>query len=143
MAKAKVFVDSSVFIAALLSRTGGSFYILTTFHDHVQFCTNDYVIEEVERILKDKFRFSSLRTQFFLLLGIAELRIDDNPSRRKIESVRHVIAANDAPILAGALSVCDYLLTLDNDFFTASCVDFSNMKGLRTVKPREFIQSYV
>lgn len=42
MQKTKVFVDSSVFIAAALSSRGGSFYILSGLQEQFEFITNQY-----------------------------------------------------------------------------------------------------
>ena len=47
MDKPSAFVDSSVFIAAILSSSGGSFYILNNFADKVIFKTNNYVLDEI------------------------------------------------------------------------------------------------
>ena len=49
MLKNRVFVDSSILIAALLSSRGGSFYILTQLKDEFQFQINDYTLEEIAK----------------------------------------------------------------------------------------------
>jgi|GEM_PF-2223432 len=44
MAKPCIFLDTSIFIAALLSKRGGSFYILTSLHAIVDFKISEYVL---------------------------------------------------------------------------------------------------
>ena len=78
--KSRVFLDSSVLIAAALSTQGGSFYVLTQLSSVCEFQINDYVLEETTRVLATKFRAKPhLRTGLFLLLGVASVLILENP----------------------------------------------------------------
>jgi len=143
MAKPRVFLDSSVLIAAVLSPIGGSSYALRNFHSFVSFQTNDYVLEEVERILKSKFsRQPRLRTDLFLLLGITSIEVMPNPPKQQVVAAQKWISRNDAPILASALSASDYLVTLDNEFFKSEIVSLADQENQRLiiVKPKEFIE---
>ena len=143
MVKPKVFLDSSVLIAAILSPTGGSAYILSNFHSLVSFQINEYVFREVERILKSKFSSRlSLHNSFFLLLGVAGIEVVPNPSKQQVLKAFKWISQNDAPILASALLSSDYLLTLDNEFFGNKVMKLAQQKRrmLLIVKPREFIE---
>lgn len=143
MDKPRVFLDSSVLIAALLSPIGGSSYILGNFHSLIFFQTNEYVLEEVERILRSKFfRQPHLRTDLFLLLGVAGIAIIPNPPKNQVVAAQKWISRNDAPILASALSSSDYLLTLDNEFFKSEIRNFVDReyKTFMVVKPKEFIE---
>ena len=141
MAKPKVFVDSSCIIASLLSSKGGSFYILNTLTDEFEFQTNDYGLREIQEVFKSKFfHHPGLQTKLFLLLGSARVNILPNPSRRDKTRFSKYISANDAPILASAIKYCDYLLTLDNEFFSKGIIKLAESKGLTILKPKEFIQ---
>jgi predicted nucleic acid-binding protein len=143
MAKNRVFLDSSVLITAVLSSRGGSFYILTQLNDLCEFQTNEYVLEEVQRILG--FKFSSkpeLKTTLFLILGSASIQVFSNRPIKDLRSFTKIINKEDAPILASAIKYGSYLLTLDNDFFQKRVLYFAHQKGLIILKPREFINLF-
>ena len=55
MHKPIVFLDSSVIIAALLSGQGGSSYVLNQLRWDFHFQINEYVLAEVQEIIKTKF----------------------------------------------------------------------------------------
>lgn len=142
MNKKVVFVDTSVFISALLSHTGGSAYILNILHDKISFCINEYVFEELNRIIQNKFSHLSLDSKLFLLLGIAEVKVLRNPTLHSISSIGKLISKEDAPVLAGALESSDYLVTLDNEFFHTDIVSYCKEKNLKIVKPKDLIQNF-
>lgn len=138
----RVFVDSSVFIAAILSPHGGSFYILTNLKDTYSFQTNEYVLEEVARVLDIKFtEHKNLKNLFFLLLGTAEVEILSTPKSKDLVQLKKILNKEDTPILASAIANSDFLLTLDNDFFAKPCIDFSYKHGLVIVKPRDLLRN--
>jgi predicted nucleic acid-binding protein len=139
----RVFLDASVLIAATLSSSGGSFYLLTHLRDRFDFHTNDYVFEEVTTVLGKKFPDrSDLRSKLFLLLGWVPIRIVPDASNEAVQLLAGLINKEDAPILASALSRSSYLLTLDQDFFSEPVLIFSKSKGLLIVKPKEFIERH-
>ena len=141
MHKPKVFLDSSVLIAALLSSRGGSFYILTQMRNGFSFHINEYVFTEVGEVLKTKFAARpDLQKNLFLLLGLANMSTVPNPSKPEVRRAAKVISKNDAPILASALAHCDYLVTLDKEFLTPSILANADKKGLSILTPGSFIQ---
>jgi len=143
MAKNRVFLDSSVLITAVLSSRGGSFYILTQLNDICEFQTNEYVLEEVQRILGSKFSSApELKTKLFLILGSASVHVFSNQPAKDLKSFTKIINKEDAPILASATKYSSYLLTLDNDFFQKDVVYFAKQRNLVIIKPREFINSF-
>lgn len=143
MAKPKVFLDSSVLIAAVLSTRGGSFYILTHFRDKCEFQISEYVLEETIKVLNQKFKDrEDLKGKLFLLLGWARVKVLSNPSHRKLKTIEKLMNIEDAPILASALGANSYLLTLDNDFLDEKLLSFARSKRLIILKPREFIQKF-
>lgn len=143
MAKAKVFLDSSVIITALLSTRGGSFYILDNLKDNFDFQTNDYGLREIQEILKSKFANEpALLGRMFLLLGTAGATILPSPGKKERNSFAKYISVNDAPILASAAKHSDYLLTLDNEFFKPKILEMAEKKSLRILKPKAFIENF-
>ena len=146
MAKNKVFLDSSILITAVLSQSGGSFYILNTFRDNIdfEFQTNDYVFDEISEVLERKFSASeNLKSKLFLLIGLTPVKILNDPSKSKTDTAAKVVNKKDAPILASAIMYSDYLLTLDNDFLTDTIIKFAQKKNLIILKPKEFIEKFI
>lgn len=140
MEKDKVFLDSSILIAALLSSQGGSFYILDQLFSIYELQINEYVLEETMRVLATKFHEKpELKTTLFLMIGIARIQILPNPSLKQIKNLEKVLNPEDAPILASAWEHSAYLISLDKDFFAHKVVEFIKNKNLLILKPREFI----
>ena len=140
MAKPKVFVDSSVLIAATLSVSGGSSRLLTGMGQFFDFVINDYVLGESLMVLTHKFQDSAhLKSHLLSLLGAGEVAVLKNPSAKLVKSTARIIDLTDAPILAGALDDCNYLVTLDNDFFSPDVLTYRGLRNLKIVKPKELI----
>ena len=143
MANDKVFLDSSVLIAAVLSSRGGSFYILTSLKDTYEFKINEYVLEETSRVLDVKFASApGLKSRLFLLLGTAEIKILQDPSPAALRLLAKIINPEDAPILASALRESRYLITLDEDFLVDQVRNFAKRQHLAVVRPREFLERH-
>lgn len=134
----KVFVDSSVIIAALLSETGGSFYLLTHGAGRYQFQFNNYVLDEVMEVLGRKFPDQgNLKTDLLLLLASAHVEILANPLLAAVKKAAVFIEPEDAPILASALTHSQYLVSLDNDFLGEPVVAWAGERNLMIVRPKE------
>lgn len=143
MAKSIVFLDTSIFITTLLSSKGGAFYILNTFQVQADFCTNEYVLGEIEDLLQNKFAHkSNMRTKLFLLLGTANVTILSNRPKPEVTRLKKYISEKDAPILASALAESNYLLTLDNEFFGEKIITLAESKKLVILKPKGFIEIF-
>ncbi len=135
-----MFVDTSVLIAAALSSTGGSFYILTTLSDRFQFQINEYVLQESIEVLEEKFsEQEDLKNTLFLLLGLAGIKVLPFPSFQAVKALDKIVNVKDAPILASALAQSAWLITLDQDFLQSAVLEFAAARGLTIVKPKEFI----
>mgnify|MGYP001608784086 FL=1 len=142
MHKPVVFLDSSVLIAALLSGQGGSAYVLTQLREKFDFQINEFVLAEVQEILKTKFsHLPSMSIQLFLWMGVNPIIILENPAKKEVIKLAKYISKNDAPILASALLGSDYLLTLDNEFFGEKIIELANNKSLSILKPKELIEA--
>ena len=140
--KIKIFIDSSVIIAALLSSDGGSAKIF-------KFCEagiaegwiSNTVIEEVDRNIKRKF--PELKLYFYKLLKVAGIRISKNPSKNMIREAEAWIKDRyDAPILAAAkLAKVDVVLTLDIRHFIKD-TDVAKKSGMQIMTPGEFLNGF-
>ncbi len=143
MEKSNVFLDTSVLLTAVLSSTGGSFYILNTLGSAFTFYINAYVFEETTRVLTVKLHArQDLANKLFLLIGLTPIRIVPDPSKEQIKTVARIINPKDAPILVSALRHASYFITLDNDFLQESVIRFAEVKGLAILKPKDFIQRF-
>jgi len=143
MPRPRVFVDSSVIIAALLSSTGGSFFLLTQCHGAFDFQINEYILAEVQEILRVKFaRQPGLMSDLFLLLGVAHVVVLPDPRKAEVRKIAKIISENDAPILASALRSSDYLVTLDNEFFAVPLASAARPTSLRIVKPGTLLKEF-
>lgn len=141
--KPVVFLDASVIITALLSDRGGSFYVLSHGRDSFAWQTNEYVLEEVQRVLRDKFpEQPNLLTRLFLLLGTSGVIVLPLPEPGLVARTAKYISRSDAPILASALHFSDYLLTLDNDFFTPRVLAAASKASLTILKPGDLLQLF-
>lgn len=142
MVRSKIFLDSSVLITATLSSSGGSFYILNTLQESYTFYVNEYVLDEVTRIFKTKFADKPhLYTYYLLLLGRLHLQVVDDPTQQQLKRWSKVIDVTDTPILVSALKHCEYLLTLDNDFFQPKVLQAIQTYALTILKPQQLIHS--
>ena len=117
-----VFVDSSVFFAAVCSPSGGSAKLFTLQNFHLQ--TSKIVLTEVERNIRKKLETYHL-DRFFLLTGKLEI-INQEPDDELIAKVKNIIVEKDAVILAEAKqSSAKILVTLDQKhFFTPEAQKF-------------------
>jgi predicted nucleic acid-binding protein len=143
MERNRVFLDSSVIIAATLSSRGGSFYILTKWKEQMQFQINEYVVEELVCVMNKKFAGrEDFQSRLFLLLGLArvELLRDSHPTA--VKRLAKVVNREDAPIVASALAHSNVLLTLDKGLLDERIRSFVKAKGVAILAPREFIMRF-
>ena len=141
MVKKRIFIDSSVIIAALLSPKGGSFYILSNLYDSFIFQTNEYAVEEMKLIISNKFKNNpGLMSKLFLLIGLSKMIILPHPDKDIVKRLQKYISKNDSPILASALLNSDYLITLDNEFFKDDILERAQKQGVSILKPKDFIE---
>lgn len=126
----KAALDSSVLIAAYISRAGVCAELLEDIFMHHQLVTSEYVLEEVARKLSEKFRFppemvAQLRESILAAAQCVE------PADIPIESCRD---PNDLPILGTAVAAqADVLITVDKDL-----LELRHFAGFSIVKPGEF-----
>lgn len=136
------FIDTSVLIAAILSESGGSFYILTQFHKDYQFVVNKFVLDEVEEVIDKKFDGDSeMYENLFLLLSIATVKVLSDPKKEDLNKLDSVISKKDRPILSSAINNADYLITLDKEFLNEKVSKFTKNKNLKIFRPKGFIEN--
>jgi predicted nucleic acid-binding protein len=113
-AKVRVFLDTSVLFAALLSETGGSRLILKLGEaGAVQLWVGQRVLQEADGVLARKA--PERRPLFALLLDRAQVSVGPEPGDAVLTRTRATVDyLPDAYILAEALAAeADYLVSLD------------------------------
>jgi predicted nucleic acid-binding protein len=139
MQNKRVFVDSSVLIAACLSSSGASYFcIISAPAKKFKLLINEFVLEETSDVIKRKY--PELINKFFGLLSIGNFSILKNPEKRDLKEVKNIIEEKDAPILTSAMKHADYLLTLDKEFLKEKIVNFIEKYNLVILLPGEFIR---
>jgi len=131
-----VFLDSSVIIAGLASKKGGSFEVLALAELKVIIpCICEDVVSEVFRNVQKKLPGSV--GLFYTLFKKLSFKITD-PSGEDMIFARKLINEKDAPILAAAISEkVEWLLSLDKHFLKA---DLEGKVNFRICTPGEFLQ---
>jgi len=113
-AEPRVFLDTSVLFAAVLSETGGSWLILKLGESGaVGLWVGSRVLEEAEAVLAHKA--SESKAIFALLLDQAKVSVGPSPDQAALSQASAVVGyPPDAHILGEALvAEVDYLVSLD------------------------------
>jgi predicted nucleic acid-binding protein len=113
-AKARVFLDTSVLFAAVLSETGGSRFILKLGEaGAIRLSVGPRVLQEAECVLE--YKAPQRKALFALLLDRANVAVGPAPDGASLEQANDLIAyAPDAHVLAEAIAAgSDYLVSLD------------------------------
>ncbi|MGQ9825815.1 MAG: putative toxin-antitoxin system toxin component, PIN family [Desulfotomaculales bacterium] len=136
MEQTKVFLDSSVIIAGLASKKGGSYEVLALAELKIIIpCISEEVVSEVFRNVQKKLPGST--AHFFALFKKLPFKIID-PFEEDLARARKLINEKDAPILAAAMSgKVDWLLSLDRHFLKAG---LEEKAGFQLGTPKEFLQ---
>lgn len=141
MAKGKVIsFDTSVIIAALLSPTGGSSFLIRQNQNKYSLTISDYALTETLKVLGNKFSDRpELETNLFGLLVVGPIDILTNEPLQKSQKLEKIIEKDDAPILASAITQSDYLISLDKHFLGETVREHAAEQGLTIYTPGEFI----
>jgi len=136
MKQIKVFLDSSVIIAGLASKKGGSYEVLALAELKVIIpCICEDVVSEVFRNVEKKLPGSV--AHFYALFKKLPFKIID-PLGEDLALARKMINEKDAPILASAISgEVDWLLSLDKHFLKA---ELEGKVKFQVCTPGEFLQ---
>lgn len=113
----RVFLDTSVLVSGVLSRSGASAAILDLGEaEEIMLVVSRQVLIEADRTFVVKFPLMVERYRAFIK-NLAPL-LADEPSSRAVKEAAGVIDPNDAPILAAAQHErVDYLVTLNTKHF--------------------------
>lgn len=139
-ARWRVFLDSNILVAGLLSRTGASAAILDLAEaEEILAVVSRQVLVEVDSVYERKFPHLLERFRRFLK-NLSPLLAED-PSPKEVKEALKVIEASDAPILAAAKrEKPDFLVTLNTkDFHTANAREFV---GVPVLTPAEFLNAF-
>jgi putative PIN family toxin of toxin-antitoxin system len=135
-----IFLDSSVWIAAILSERGGSAEVIRQIiNKKFQIVSSLDVFEEVTRNLNQKYPH---KVQSFLVLFNSLHPILVQPDKRTILQARKLINMFDAPILAATMrSKCEFLITLDRKHFMLP--EISTATGIKILSPGDYLNNYL
>jgi putative PIN family toxin of toxin-antitoxin system len=129
----KIFIDSSVLVAASASKNGASAFILGLCRkEKIKGLVSSDVIKEAQKNVNLKLgHLEKERLTFYLKKS--NLYLLPDPEVESIYECEAVIEKKDAPVLAAALnSQADFLITLDRKHFL-------NQKVANFIKPMEIL----
>lgn len=134
----RVFIDSSVFIAAAISPSGSARELLFLgLNKELVLSVSSLVLEETERNLSKKA--PQALTAFRLVEATANLGVVE-PSRAQVLRAARVVDIKDAPIVAGAVRArAEYLATYDRRHLLSARAEIQAAFGVTTATPDEVI----
>lgn len=135
-----VFVDTSVLIAGILSRTGASAAILDLGEaEEIRIVISRQVLVEADRVLTQKAPKALAKFRSFIK-NLAPLMADD-PKPAEVKAALKVIDAGDAAILAAAKNEDpDFLVSLDAKHFLSNAV--KQFAPFPVLSPGQFLQAF-
>ncbi len=141
--KPRLFLDTSVIMAAVFSPRGGSSGIIDLAKsDMLDLVITESVVLEAHRKLKRKY---SQKEQQVLQQILAPLRTSIKPSAssKEIKQFDHLINdVDDRHVLAGAAKYyADYIITLDRKHFMTEQLQ-ATVSLYRIMAPGEFLRHY-
>jgi putative PIN family toxin of toxin-antitoxin system len=126
----KVVLDSSVLIAASISRAGVCAELLEDVLTHHELVISDFIVEELSRKLRDKFNFPEREVRQlrrFLARMASTVVPTDLPANVCRDS-------EDVPVLGTAVAAsASVLVTVDKDL-----LELGEFQGIAIIKPGEF-----
>jgi putative PIN family toxin of toxin-antitoxin system len=130
----RVFIDTSVFFAALYSTTGAAHDLLQlAVRKKAELVVSRIVLEEVERNLSEKAPHRAALLS--VMINILEPEVVPDPSVEEVLVVAQYVALKDAPIVAAAIAAgVDYLVTYDRKHLLDPA-EVTEKSGLRIVTP--------
>lgn len=136
----RVFIDSSVFIAAAISASGSARQLLILgLQREFLLSVSPLVLEETERNLSRKA--PQALPAFRLLHAAMNLAIVE-PSRTQVLRAARVVDVKDAPIVAGAVRArATYIATYDRRHLLTKRAEIEAAFGIRTATPDEVMNN--
>lgn len=110
----KVFIDSSVLVAAVGSPSGGSARVLRLAKgDKIKLCVTLEVLRETRLNIAEKFSREKL-VRFLMEVKFAKIKIVPEPTEKEISRWEPLTVPKDTHVLAGAIKAkADVLVSLD------------------------------
>ena len=135
----KLFIDSSVLIAASISATGSARdLIISSINNKFKIVVSDLVLEETVRNLTNKAPKALPALQLFLEALNPEVV---SPSESLVIKVSKVIELKDAPIVAGAIAAkAEYLVSFDRKHLLQKNKEIKTNLKVKVVTPDEFLK---
>ncbi len=135
----RVFIDSSVLIAAAISPRGfARDLIMKSFSGELELIVSDLVIEETQKNLAKKAPKALSVLQLFLEALNPEIVI---PTKALVSKVSKVVELKDAPIVAGAiLAKADYLVSFDRKHLLHQKQEIKLHFTVKVVTPDELVK---
>lgn len=138
-----VFLDTNIFVSAVLSDRGGSFRILqeATLR-HITIFTSSYIMQEIRETLSEKYPHTLYYA--YTLLSQVPLSFIKDPTVKQLATFTPLIEdPKDAPILAGAAKAkVQFLITLDRKHFFTPKLAAANL-SFQIITPADFLQKYL
>jgi putative PIN family toxin of toxin-antitoxin system len=134
--KFRVFIDSNVLISAFISEESPSRQLLRTLiqDHHLILCS--YSLNEVSRVLKNKF--PGKMTDWDYMLTNSDFELTYTPEDLSIFDTPYIRDPDDLPILVSALiAEPDMFVTGDKDFFTQEIQEY-----LVVYSPTDFLRNF-
>lgn len=142
MKRERIFLDSSVWIAAILSESGGSRKILDTLRDQdLCILLSDRVKEEV--LVNIGRKAPSFLQKAHFLLSRQRIRVSGKASMKQIVPYLEILPKEDAQVFAEAYKArAIHFITLDQKHFIACRQKLQKLSGISIFTPGEFIQKH-
>lgn len=135
----KIFIDSSVLVAAAMSSTGSARdLIMKSFRNKFKVVISNLVITETQKNLANKAPQALPPLQLFLEALNPEVV---SPTKTFVLKAAEVVELKDAPIVAGAAySKADYLVTFDRKHLLQHKREIKAILKVKVVTPNELIR---
>ena len=129
------FIDASVILAALGSKSGGSSQILKLIRESkLDGITSQAVVEEVFR---NVYKIKIAESKVSRLISISSIKVIPAPTSEEVEKYLDVTAAKDVHVVASAIkSKAHVVITLDKKHLLSK-----RIKGLSVLTPGEFLKN--
>ena len=125
----KIFFDTNVLISAFVARGYSYDVVKDAGHKHDLYCSK-HIVEEIERVLPDKFHLSSTVTHAALAL-IKRYFIHGKSANRVEKACRD--SADNQLLADAALVGVDLIITGDKDLLV-----LKEYQGIKIIAPREY-----
>lgn len=137
--KNRVFIDSSVLIAAAISSTGFARELISQgFTQKIDLYISPDVIEEAQRNLERK---APQGLEYFYKIYKSLSYTVVKPTKKQILKAAKVVVGKDAPIVAGAISSkANYLVTFDRKHLLRHKQEIKDNFKLKVVTPDELLK---